>query len=188
MAISYNQTGSASGAGEIAACSGATVIGTQAQNCLCTIGGSAGGALTVGGTQFDIGTNLAAVMMEIVPAAGVTWSSGTWTVRLNVTTLNANITWTATYICRLNSSNVNQATIGSLTAQTTSLGSTGVKTHSVTNGSSQTPGAGDKAYIVCVFSVANSNNQSFGWTPNQAIDTPLTAPNLTLPIQAGMWM
>jgi hypothetical protein len=168
----YHQTATAAGAGKIAACSGATPIGTQAQTSTATIGGTSGGAVTVGGTQFDIGTNLAAVYMEIDPAAGDQWKAGNYVVRLNVTTLNANITWTGTYICRLNSSNVSQATIGSLTGQTTSLGSTGVKTHTV-SGAAQTPAAGDKIYIVCVFSVVTSNNQSFGWTPNQDIDTPL---------------
>src|SRR5262245_17206206 len=132
MAIIYAQTGTAAGAGSAVACSGGTLIGGgQEKNSLCTIGGTAGGAVTVGGSQLDAETNQAGVMFEIVPTSSAVWSSGNFTVRLNVTTANANVTWTGTFICRLNSSNVSQATIGSLTGQTTSLSPTGVKTHTV---------------------------------------------------------
>lgn len=173
MAVDYNQTATGAGAGNIAACSTGTNIGTQSKNSLCTEGGSAGGAVTVGGSQLDIGTGRACVYMEIVPPSDTGWASGNWTVRLNVTTANSLVTWTDTYICRLNSSNVSQATIGSLTGQSISLGSTGVKTMTV-SGSAQTPNAGDKVYIVIIVSVVTTNNQSFGITWNQAVSSPFT--------------
>src|SRR5262245_22125352 len=142
MAATYAQTATVAPAGSAVACSGGVLIGSgQEQDCLCSIGGTAAGsAVTVGGSAFDAGAGQAGVMYEIQPGSSAAWNSGNWTVRLNVTTANANITWTDTYICRLNSSNVSQATIGSLTGQSTSLGTTGVKTHTV-SGSSQTPAA-----------------------------------------------
>lgn len=183
MAIVYAQTASAAGAGAIAACSGGTVLsGTQSKSILCTFGGSPGGALTVGGSDLDVETGQACVMFEITPAAGVTWGTGNFVVRINVTTANSLITWTGTFVCRINSSNVNQATIGSLTGQTTAFSTTGVKSHTV-SGSSQTPGAGDKVYIVCLFSSADKN-QTFGITADQNIDTPFTAVAPTVTTQA----
>src|SRR4029434_1901476 len=186
MAVIYAQTATVAPAGALVACSGAVLIGGgQEQECLCTVGGTAGGAVVVGGSQFDAGAGQAGVMFEIAPTNTI-WAAGSWTVRLNVTTLNTTVTWTDTYICRLNSANVSQATIGSLTGQTTSLSTTRVKTHTGTGaarnpatrvqahtvtGAAQTPAAGDKVYIVLVFNCTGAN-QTLGVTFNQNIDSP----------------
>src|SRR5262245_65381674 len=116
-------------------------------------------------------------MNEWTPDASLTWDAGTWTVRLNVTTANASIQWTDTYICKVNSTCTNSSatTIGSLTGQTTSLGTTGVKTHSVT-GSAVTPSAGDKVVVmICHTNVSANMNQTFAWTPNQLVDSPFSS-------------
>src|SRR4030095_14560349 len=179
MAVIYAQTATAAPAGALVACSGAVLIGGgQEQECLCTVGGTAGGAVVVDGSQFDAGAGQAGVMFEIAPTNTI-WAAGSWTVRLNVTTLNTTVTWTDTYICRLNSANVSQATIGSLTVQTTSLSTTGVKTHTVT-GAAQTPAAGDKVYIVLVFNCTGAN-QTLGVTFNQNIDSPFEVPTPLTP-------
>ena len=175
IALNYQQTGVAATSGQQGACCGAVLIGgSQEQSSLCTIGGSgASSPVTVGGSQFDIGTGQAGVMFEIEPTASVVWEAGTWTIRLNVTTANANVTWASTYICRLNAAGVSQATIGSNVGHNTSLSTTGVKTNTVT-GASQSPAAGDSAYVVLVFNVANSNNQTFACQFNQLVDTPFS--------------
>src|SRR4029453_16424859 len=179
MAVIYAQTATVAPAGALVACSGAVLIGGgQEQECLCTVGGTAGGAVVVGGSQFDAGAGQAGVMFEIAPTNTI-WAAGSWTFRLNVTTANATVTWTDTYICRLNSANVSQATIGSLTGQTTSLSTTGVKTHTVT-GAAQTPAASDKVYIVLVFNCTGAN-QTLGVTFNQNIDSPFEVPTPLAP-------
>ena len=173
MAIDYQQTDNAGTAGAIAACSGATITTANA-NRTAVAGGAAGSTpATLGGGNFDSGQSRALLFFEITPEAGATWGAGDWTVRVNVTTAQANVTWSETHICRLNSSDVSQATIGSLTGQTTSMATTGVKTHTV-SGSSQTPGAGDKVYIVIVLA-AGANNRSIAVTPDQLITSPFTA-------------
>ena len=175
MAIIYNQTANLA-AVEAVSCSGAVLMGGgQEQSSLCSVGGTpAGSPVVVGGSQFDAGAGQAGVMFEIVPPAGTVWAAGNWTVRLNVTTGSAAAcTWTGTFLCRHNSSNVNQGSFGSLTGQTTAINTTGVKSH-VVSGSSQTPSAGDKVYIVLVFS-SPSANQQFSVQFDQAIDSPFTS-------------
>lgn len=173
MAIDYQQTDDAGTAGAIAACSGATV-GNANLNRVASVGGTPGSSLlnTLGGTEFDTGLSRALLFFEITPAAGVVWAAGDWTVRLNISSQANNVTWTETHICRLNSSNVSQATIGSLTGQTTGINTTGVKTH-VVAGSSQSPSAGDKVLIVFVFA-SNQNNRFFVPVFDQIITSPFT--------------
>lgn len=173
MATSYAQTGTAADCGTIVACSGAT-LGDVAVSRKATVGGSSGAEFTFGGAAFDNALSRALVMFEIVPESGDTWDAGDYVVRLNVTTVGGVTasTWTETHICRVNSSCVSQESIGSLTGQSTAL-TVGLKTMTVA-GAAQTPSAGDKIYIVCVF-LSNRNNSSGGITPDQNIDTPVTA-------------
>ena len=83
-----------------------------------------------------------------------------------------NITLTAVYICRVNSSNVSQATIGSSTGLTTVMNGA-VYSGNVT-GTAQTPSAGDYVNIVFVFTNGAMSTQTFNITANQLIDTPFT--------------
>lgn len=110
------------------------------------------------------------LLFEIVPTS-TSWDAGTWTVRFNVTTQNMNVSWSSVYICRVNSSCTNQATIGSSTGLGISLGSPGVKSTTVT-GSSQSPSAGDKVLVLCLFDNSAMTNQTVGITPDQNIDSP----------------
>jgi hypothetical protein len=102
------------------------------------------------------------------------WPAGNWVVRLNVTTANTNIQWISTHICRVTSNGVNQSTVGSLTGQSISLGSTGVQSMTI-SGSSQLAQAGDRIYIVLGFKNINVAPQAFNYQPNQLIDTPITS-------------
>jgi hypothetical protein len=126
-------------------------------------------------------TNRIAVSFELTAASGSTalgtlynWLAGTWVVRLNVTTANANITWTECYICQVNSGCASVATIGSVTGQSISLGTTGVKSMNVT-GSAISPASTDGVEIILAMTNGGTMTQSFGFTPNQLIDSPFTA-------------
>src|SRR5688572_15417660 len=136
MAISYTQTNTAMACAEQAYCTGtvnttSTLLRKQAQ-----AGGTPG---TVETTLLMAGSATArrGVHWEIVPAAGVSWDAGTWTIRFNVTTANMNVVISAIYLCRVSSGCVNQATIGSATGLALSMGTVGVVSQNI-SGAAQT--------------------------------------------------
>lgn len=174
MAISYTQTdttGDCSGTG--AYCSGlSNSNGTSRE---CTDGGTAGSTeVTVNRTIPAQASDVACVMQfSLVVDGAVSWDSGTWTVRWNLTTANMFCTWDSVHICRVNSSCTSQESLGSSSGLGISLSSTGVKSTTV-SGSAATPSAGDLVQIVFGFSSSSMNDQIIGWTPDQNIDSPFT--------------
>lgn len=162
---------STGGDGGTAQCSGAA-LASQKQFRLIDRNGSPGS--TPAQVTLDASPDEAGVFFETPSGQPglLTWQAGNYVVRLNVTTAaSGDVTWSDTYICRVNSSSVNQGTVGSLTGQTTSVSSTGVKTHTV-SGSEQTADVGDRLYVVLVFSNAETSSVNFSFTPDQVIDTP----------------
>lgn len=173
MAINYTQTDGTTGRCNSNAgyCSGFSTTQSAGTGRVCSDGGTAGtGAVS---TTTGAATRAIGAYFTIIPDSGTTGNSGTWTVRLNVTTANMNLTLLEVWICRVNSSCVNQETIGSTTGLTTSLGTTGVKSINVT-GSAVTLAADDK--VVVGFYVDNTamSSQAFSFTPDQNIDSPFT--------------
>jgi hypothetical protein len=168
MAINYTQTDtSTSGSGSYCA-----PTGSENQWRVASDGGTAGSSeVSLGWLSSQ--TDLGPVGFKITPAAGTTWAAGNWTVRFNVTTANMNITITDIFICRVNSSDVNQATIGSATGLSISLGTTGVKSQ-VISGSAQSPSVGDVVMVMILGDNGSMSSQVAGFTPNQNIDSPFT--------------
>ena len=173
MATNFQQEDTLAACSVFAACSGKTLADVTAAR-LCVEGGTAGiGTPQVRSTAGEL--DRAAVMFEMQPANGGSWGAGDYVIRLNITTANSNATWIATFVCRINAVCASQETIGSLTGQSTSLGSTGVKTHTV-SGSAVTPADNDKVYCVLVVDfAADMGNVSFNFTPDQLVDTPIVA-------------
>lgn len=114
------------------------------------------------------------ISFELIVPAGATGSSGTWTVRLNVTTANMNISAENGAICRVNSSCVNQQTVVGDSAHGLDPSSTGTKTWSV-SGNAVTLAAGDKIIVVLAFLNGAMSTQAFSFTPSLDIDSPFTA-------------
>jgi hypothetical protein len=108
------------------------------------------------------------------------WASGTWIVQLKVTAAAAsNMTWTATCVIRVNSSGVAQATEGSLTGQTTSLTTTGVKSQSITQSATDSAAsATDRICIVMVFTSGASGSKSFTLEAGTVANEFVTAPTV----------
>ena len=176
MAINYTQTDNAA-THDVQACSNDGGVGNLTAAKEMSNGGTAGTVEeTARMASGDV--NQRCIMIE-TPAVGFTdWASGNYTVRLNVTTAGA-LTWTKCFVCRVNSSGVNQATIGSDQAVGISMNSAGIKTVTI-SGAAQTAADTDRVYIVCVFDGPGGHgNTQFGWTPNQNIDTPITPPPAT---------
>lgn len=179
MALPITQTDTAGVTAQ--ACNARTVTGSASRAALPA--GTAG-STPVSTVNMNSGLHLTKIAFSWTPDADVAWDAGTWTIRLNITTGNSNLTIEDVCVRRLNSSDVDQGSIGALTAQAVTA-SAGVKTFNV-SGSSQTPGAGDKVLITLTVSNASGQmNQQFSWTPDQDIDTPFTveapvpAPNVS---------
>ena len=169
-------------------CSGVTTV-TTPQGFLCQGTGSAGGAKTV--TVTASAANLYGLVLDCAIPAGYSWDAGTWTIPVNVTTANSNLTIASCFVCRVNSGCTNQSTIGSATSLGISCGSTGVKNITVT-GAAQSPAATDRVVIVVTFTNSKSSSQTVGITGNQTINTPFGAvanqydwPNPIPPVMSG---
>jgi hypothetical protein len=173
VALIFTQTDNSSGCANGSYCTGRT-SGGAATGRLATVGGTPGGAPA--GAFFDVAgdaANLAENHMICDIPVGTSGDAGTWTVRVNITTSNMNLTITEIHICRVNSC-LNQETIGSATGLSISLGSTGVKTQTVT-GAAVTLAAGDDALVSFVLSNGSMTLQQANLTLDQNIDSPFTA-------------
>ncbi len=180
MAINFQQTNTgANASAEAAHCSGATE-NTDEDSYLCTDGGSAGNTSTT--TTVDASAaDYACIYFECTVAADVTWAAGTWTINLNVTTGNHQLTLDAIYICRLNSSYTNQATIGSSTGIGQNLATAQVYSPTVT-GAAQTPSAGDLVVVILMLDNAQSMTNDLVWTNDQVIASPFTGAGGGIPV------
>lgn len=189
MTIFFQQTDDAIGGDDQNAyCSGLTVAGSgSVGNNASAIGGTAGVTVRAlgGNKDLDAGVTRAVVWME-VPVNSTDWAAGDWVVRLNITLAASPLEWSSTHICRLNSSYVNQATVGSLTGQTTDLSTTGVKTHTVSGAIQSGVSAGDVAMIILGFTVPSGGmDEKPRYLPDQIIDQPEAAGGgLGIPIAA----
>lgn len=177
MAASFQQTDTAQACALNNYCS--SVGGTIEAGRQASVGGTAGSSevtFTVASSQADDNE----FSFEVVVPAGYTWGAGNWTVNVNFTTGNSDATWESCFICRVNSSCVNQATIGSSTGLGIATKSGAQST--IISGSAQTPGAGDKVIITLGFSNASTMfARTVGITPSTTIESPLSAPVSFLP-------
>lgn len=182
MAINYTQTDTNDEATINSYCAAAGML--SAFRVVCTNGGTAGtgthtlqlsGEATSGHTTY-----------KVIPGTGVSWNAGTWTVRVNITTANMNLTITAIHICRMNSSHNNVSTIGSATGLSIGLGTTGVKSQNVTGSAVGSPAADDYVLIVLTITNGSMTSQSAIATKGQNIDSPFDVPAVPQPTKPVM--
>lgn len=167
-ARNFRQTQAAATLGTIQACAASALSSTPYAR-LCVEGGVAG----VTGLTPSVRGQRAAIMFEMAPGQ-VGWSAGTWTVPINITGANSNVTLKAVYVCRRTSGGSAVGTVGSNTGLSTALSSTGVISPTVT-GVLSTGAASDVVYIVVEFTTPGTN-QTFTFLPNQTILTPILEP------------
>lgn len=169
-----NQTANCNTATETIACSGATANGLGPPPFTTAAVGATPG---VGSTAINLPAEASNQILDGIDCtinSGVSWDAGTWTIRINCTTSNMNMSISQIHICRIDSNCVNQASLGSATGLSISLGTTGVKTQTV-SGSGATPGANDRILIVIVGSNSAMTTQSAEILKDQNIDSPFTA-------------
>jgi hypothetical protein len=170
--LAFQQTDSNFTNGDSGACSGWQAADAYFQK-TATVGGSAGTSTYT--IQTSNNSTQWGLQHKLTIPSGTTWNAGTWTVKLQVgSTGNNNVTLSHVYICRVNSSNVSQATIGSATPGTT-VSANSLITVNIT-GSAQTPSSGDYVNIVYVFAntVGTPSTLSFTVKSDQIINSPFT--------------
>ncbi len=179
MPAFFQQTDTnANGSAEAAHCSGNS-DSTDKDSNQADVGGAAGSTERTHSPD-NSAADLNGVWMELGNAVDIDaydGLSGNWETRLNITTSNHQLTLDEIHICRVNSSYVNQETLGSSVGIGANLGSTGVQSHTVNQGSNTTITAGDKIIIIYAFDNAQSMPQSLGYTPDQIIDAPGSFPS-----------
>jgi len=144
-------------------------------------GGVAGSSSTSSGSISGLAVQEPHITFSIVGADAYNGATGNYTVRLNVTTAGATITWTYCEIFVFNAACAQGASLGVVTSPTLSIScsTTGVK--SITfNGSAWSPVGGDTLGIVLGFDNGSGSPASFSFTPNQNIDTPMTLVPVTV--------
>lgn len=138
-----------------------------------TSGGTAG-VTAVSLTLDAQNANLDTIQFE--SAAGepnsTAWESGTWTVRIEITTSNKNITGWDVAICRRNSAGVPQERLGNGIG-VGGFASTGVKTAIFTGNAAVGELATDQIGITIAPLNSTTMTQTFGYKPSQNIDTPV---------------
>jgi hypothetical protein len=146
---------------------------------------------TLGSTEFsglfmeDGGITRSTIMFEMEPVA-TDWASGTAIVRLDVTTGNMQVQWTAVYLCQRTAGCGEIAEYGSATGLGIALTTAQVYSQNVTV-SAITAATSDILFIVLEFTAQSGMAQTIGITPSQNIDTPINTAGLPDP-DVGTWL
>ena len=148
-------------------------VGEATINRQAVDGGTAGtSAVTI---QVNKGDTQTVINLTFHPNT-TTYAAGDWSVPVNVTSANTTLEFKSVYLCRVNSSGVNQETIASITGLTTQL-SGAVHTFNFTGVGEITAAAGDRVVFVGIvgMDVGVHADQTAQITPNQTITTPIVA-------------
>lgn len=169
MSTTLTQTDNAADCGAMAACSGGT-LGVATPTNEMDENGTAG--TTEVTPEISSQTTEIAWFNQTNGGVGIdSWSSGTYTININVTTGDTDISLEGIYICRIDSSCNNLATVGSDTSMSQTM-SAGTYSHDI-SGSSQSTSLTDDLYVIYEFSNINEHmSSSIGITPDQDIVAP----------------
>jgi len=175
MATDFQQTDTAAFCLYATSCYGGT-IGETRPSLKAIEGGTPGTDTQIAEPGIPNGsTEWATIFFEIIPGADFTqWAAGTYTVPLNVTRGNANISWEHTYICRLDLNCANLGLIGSLSDQEISLATEEVFDMDVSGALVASPASTDRIYIILVLKNVAEDAQEIEFTSDQIIATPLS--------------
>lgn len=169
MSVNFTQTDTVAVCGAATYCSASTLGSNSLRQ--ATVGGTPG--VTIVNTNIAGFVNNIGLFFECIVPPGINWSSGTWTVRLNITTgAGIGTLWSGFDVCRVDSGCVSQTLIATINTSV-SINSIGVKTLTAV-GSAQTPNLGDKVMILLRFNVVTGG--TLHYRPDQNIDSPFDFP------------
>lgn len=142
--------------------------------------------MTVGGTPDATPSNVVAIAgvervlitwQSDVDEPGVaTWGVGDYVVRLNVTTKNNKVDWTATYICEREAGGTFN-TVASLTGQATTLSAVQTYIHTVNRGTVYNAASDSTLYVVLLFTETGGHaDATFAVLSSLDVDTPIDIP------------
>ncbi len=171
----YAQTDDAQSPTLAAYCS--TVGGTPEQGRQATIGGTTGvtatASISCGAGQTD---DLEISYECLLPTDAVS-SAEDATITIDISLNSMNVDWDSCFICRVNSSDVNQETIGSATGLGITTNGNGGILSTTISCSAVTFAAGDYVIIALGFSeTAGHSAVNIQMTPNQVFLLPFNAP------------
>jgi len=136
-----------------------------------TEGGSAGSSGTTVGTRFDNRYLINMISEEM--GADCDWAAGELTWRLHISSGNSCLKLEKVYVCRLNSSESSQETLGDDGTMNTAMNS-GTYTGTIDLDAASAPASDDKLAIIYVFDndCGGCMSQTMSWKPSQIINTP----------------
>lgn len=169
MATTFQQTDTASTCSVLAYC-GPAGASTTSFGRKALLGGTAG---TTGNfATCQVGESVP-VMFEIDTGALFRqWTSGTWTVNLNITAGTSFLTWIETHVCRVSSACIS---LGGVASGSDSIVlSAGTKSMAFSQASLVTPNATDKITVQVVVSNTSGTPRSFFFMPSLTIVSPMS--------------
>ncbi len=175
MSLEFTQSNTASNCGPGAYCSGLTAHADASPvDAIAAVFGSPGSIEQTLTCDNNV-TDRRGVYFECTPPSDTTWAAGNWTIRFNLTTSDADVTWDSLHICRIDDPGCsNQQTIASESSLGISLATTGVKSHTLA-GAASTPSVDDRVMIILgISNSAISGTHTIGITPDQDISSPYT--------------
>ncbi len=185
----FQQTDSANACGQTVACGSGPgfILGDNPDSRLAEDGGTPGTSpFTVGTSSGPGGSGEICVMWEYVPPVGAQWLASNYSIGLRVDVGNANLEWTETYVCRLNSACTSLETLGTFKPGVpNNLGSVGGRAFIVNCTAVPSPGAGDKIYILLMFRSKTGGLEEVDIMPNMTIVGGITPPGSFTDLGAG---
>ena len=134
--------------------------------------GSSEVTLTV---DVDTGAPQIAMQFSSEAVGETSWAAGTWGINIDITSGNASLILDTIVVCRLNSSDVSQATVGQLLGIGQMMGA-GQSLHNITGAAQGSTGVGDKfVVLIAITNTSTKKALTVGITPSLLITTPLTA-------------
>ena len=190
--ITFQQTDTATVCGEIVACGAgpAFLVGDTPGSRLAADGGTPGTSpFTAGTSSGPGGSGEICVMWEYVPPVGAQWLFSNYAVGLKIDVANADLEWTETYVCRLNSVCASLEIMGTLKPGTPqNLGTTQSRAMTVLCDEVPAPGVGDKIYVLLMFRSKTGNLEEVDVMPDRTIKGGVTGAGTFTELGTGSYL
>ena len=172
----FKQNNTSPGDALISGCPSGMAESSTATKKLAFDGGSSGAtqySVTIEGSDTGAASLQVGMQWNAITVGRTTWDAGDWIVRLNVSDGNPNVSWQEAHICRVNTSNVVQETIASVTGLNILMSLASTKTVTMTTVGSATALSTDKILWTLVFQKSTSATATFKYKSNKNLASPI---------------